>query len=304
MAFPVPFVSYAQNAEDVVLHRCLGHISNGRYIEVGSNDPVFESVTWAFYDAGWSGVAIEPNAEYAPRFRAKRPRDHFLQVAIASEVGERTLHQMNGTGLSTLSADLAARQADRRGFEIQPVTVSTRTLDSVLSETGWAPTDDIHFLVVDVEGFEREVLLSIDFSVWRPWILVVEALAPDSAEPNHQQWEPLLVDSGYQFALFDGLSRFYIADERAADLAPTLRAPANVLDHALPAYTNELHQKIERLTDERDSAVVALTYTKDQLAIVTEQLHDSIEIRKMLAGQLEESIEVRQRLYDQLQTKS
>ena len=59
-AATMTFVSYAQNFEDVLLWRALGHIKNGVYIDVGANSHVEQSVTKVFYDAGWSGINIEP----------------------------------------------------------------------------------------------------------------------------------------------------------------------------------------------------------------------------------------------------
>ena len=43
------FVSYAQNYEDVMLWRALKHVKKGFYVDVGANDPKFDSVTQAFY---------------------------------------------------------------------------------------------------------------------------------------------------------------------------------------------------------------------------------------------------------------
>ena len=39
------FVSYAQNFEDVVLWRALGDIVAGCYLDIGAQDPVFDSVS-------------------------------------------------------------------------------------------------------------------------------------------------------------------------------------------------------------------------------------------------------------------
>ena len=55
-----PFVSYAQNGEDVVLFRALGGVESGRYVDVGANDPVADSISYAFYLRGWSGITIDP----------------------------------------------------------------------------------------------------------------------------------------------------------------------------------------------------------------------------------------------------
>lgn len=54
-------ISYAQNFEDLVLHRVFRGQKNGFYIDMGPMGPVLESVTKFFYDEGWSGINIEPN---------------------------------------------------------------------------------------------------------------------------------------------------------------------------------------------------------------------------------------------------
>ena len=44
----MPFVSHAQNFEDVMLWRALGDVKQGFYVDVGAADPVDMSVTKAF----------------------------------------------------------------------------------------------------------------------------------------------------------------------------------------------------------------------------------------------------------------
>ncbi len=71
----------------------------------------------------------------------------------------------------------------------------------------------IDFLKIDVEGAEAEVLLGGDWRRLRPRIIVTEAVTPGSNEPAWEEWEPLLLQHGYCLALFDGLNRFYVAQE-------------------------------------------------------------------------------------------
>ena len=42
------FLSYAQNFEDVLLWRALHDVERGRYIDIGAQDPEFDSVSFAF----------------------------------------------------------------------------------------------------------------------------------------------------------------------------------------------------------------------------------------------------------------
>src|ERR1041384_3211716 len=67
-------VSYAQNFEDVLLHRIFGNLARGFYVDIGASDPMIGSVTKIFYDRGWSGINIEPSSTF-PRLAAARPRD-------------------------------------------------------------------------------------------------------------------------------------------------------------------------------------------------------------------------------------
>ncbi|MFC3690392.1 FkbM family methyltransferase [Aquipuribacter hungaricus] len=248
------FVSYSQNGEDVVLWRALSGVAGGRYVEVGGNDPTVDSVSRAFYERGWSGVVLEPVAEFAARFREERPRDTVLEAAAGSGSGETTLHVIAGTGLSSTDPEVAASQR-ARGWQTVETVVQQVRLDDVLAEHV-GEGEDVHFLLVDVEGAEREVLGSLDLHRWRPWVLVVEATAPSTDSPTHEAWEHLVLSAGYRLVLFDGLSRFYVADEHA-DLAPRLSYPASPADGAIIRRDQVTAERIARLeedlrTTERD----------------------------------------------------
>jgi FkbM family methyltransferase len=241
------FVSYAQNGEDVVLWRALQTLPTGRYVEVGANHPTSSSITRAFYDRGWTGIEIEPVGEFVEAFRRERPQDTVVQVAVTDEdVDSVTLHVVDGTGLSTLDDDIGARH-QVEGWATRDEVVPARRLDAVLDEH-LAPGDDIHFMVVDTEGSERNVLASVDLRRWRPWVLVVEATAPNSPQPTHGAWEHLVLEAGYEFCLFDGLSRFYVAEEHVTALRPALSAPANPLDGYV---LHEVQRQAEELADLR-----------------------------------------------------
>ncbi len=202
---------------------------------------VVDSVTAAFAERGWRGVNVEPLQHAHERLCAARPADTNLQVAIGATAGTGTLFvepaeepaagsdAAGGRALSTMVPDLAARyRAD--GAEFAPVEVAISTLAQVVADHVSGPVD---FLKVDVEGFEREVLAGADWSSFRPRVVVVEATVPMSAEPAHEGWEPMLLDAGYVFAMFDGLNRFY-AQSDEPELLQQLAIPANVFDDFVP----------------------------------------------------------------------
>ena len=216
-----PFISYAQNYEDVMLWRALHDVGVGRYLDVGAGEPEADSVTRAFYERGWRGVNVEPLPGPFARLQASRPHDVNLNVAAGAAPGETTLYVIgNESGLSTLDPALAARhRAD--GWERREIRARLATLAEICADYA---DGELHFLKVDAEGAELDVLRGADFTRWRPWIVLVEALDPVALQPQHEGWEAeVLTPHDYRFAWFDGLNRFYLAAERDAD--PGRRLP-------------------------------------------------------------------------------
>ena len=226
MAAPEYFVSYAQNFEDVLLWRALWHVERGFYIDAGAGEPEADSVTCAFYQRGWSGINIEPAAAPFALLQAARPRDINLNVAAGAVDGEsQFLLVGGGNGLSTLQEERFATLWEE-GWPLELTRVSVRRLAGICRDH---VPQHIHFLKIDVEGFERAVLEGSDLATWRPWIIVVEATRPNSQETSHAEWQDLLDAARYHLVYWDGLNRFYLAAEHA-ELASAFAAPPNVFD--------------------------------------------------------------------------
>lgn len=219
------FVSYAQNFEDVMLWRALKHVDRGFYIDVGANDPTLYSVTRAFYEKGWHGINVEPVTKFFERLQAERPRDTNLQIGAGEVEGSFPFFDIPDTGLAT--ADPVVAQAHRdAGREVCCIEIPVLPLSEICRQN---VTGEIHFLKIDVEGAEKNVLLGMDFKKWRPWLVLVEATRPMSQETVHQDWEFLLTEAAYEFVYFDGLNRYYIAGEHP-ELKPAFATPPNVFD--------------------------------------------------------------------------
>ena len=250
------FVSYAQNAEDVMLWRAMKDVSNGFYIDVGAFDPDEDSVTRAFYDRGWRGINIDPVEDCIRRFAAARPDEMNLQMALDRAAGEQIFYviRQNGiSGLSTLDAGIAADHA-ARGFEVTAHRVPVSTLAEVCLHH---VRGTIHFLKIDVEGAEEGVLVGADFQRFRPWIVVVEATRPGTTIQTHEQWEHVLTNAAYPFVWYDGLNRYYVAEEKFVELSSHFKVPLNIFDdfvHYDAPITRKLGA-LERQVRERDSTL-------------------------------------------------
>ena len=241
-----PIVSYSQNAEDVRLWRVFRTIENGFYVDVGAADPYVDSVTHLFYEHGWSGINVEPSPCFEALSEA-RTRDVNLRIAIGEAEGSVPFFLTYPyLGMSTVdpSAHANVPQAIER---IEEIAVPQRRLDSILREH--AADRTIHFLKVDVEGAERQVLASSDWASFRPIVVIAEAIESCSTSPTHESWESVLLDAGYRFAAFDGINRFYV-DQGHDHLIPILAYPISALDHFVRASTHDSEAKLDQRSSE------------------------------------------------------
>jgi len=230
----MPFISYAQNYEDVILWRALKDIENGFYIDVGAMDPVLASVTKAFYEAGWRGINIEPVEKWFKKLTSDRHQDINLQVLAGDENIDVDFYEIGDTGFSSINHESISKIAQENNYDLKHSKYPMRTLNSICSEH---QVDTIHFLKIDVEEAEYQVLHGFDLKKYRPWIVLIEATVPNSPETNYDKWEPLITKNQYHFVYFDGLNRFYVADEHS-NLDAKIALPPNVFDDFI------LHDKV------------------------------------------------------------
>jgi FkbM family methyltransferase len=229
----VQTISYAQRYEDMHLLRVLGEQADGFYIDIGAGHPVYDNVSFAFYLSGWSGITVEPNPWLAQLSEAVRPRDSRNRSLVGEKTGEATYFLVEDFhGLSTTVEGHARKAQSEFGKSSQAMTVPVTTLRALCEQ--YAPPA-IDFLKIDVEGAEREVLLGGDWRRFRPKAVVLEALAPVTMAPAWEAWEPLLTAQDYRFAFFDGLNRYYVAEEHAG-LAKRLAAAPSSFDGVIPFW--------------------------------------------------------------------
>lgn len=201
-------ISYSQpcDREDIILFHVLEAVDPIFYIDVGSNDPVQDSVTKLLYDVKEArGINIEPQKDLYQRTVRERRRDINLCVGIGQKQETATLY-LNGA-LSTLLEENALVTSKAEQIEVV-------TLDHVCRKY-LKQGQEITFLKVDVEGAERDVLLGADFQLYRPWIIVMESTLPGTMTPCYDAWEYILLSNQYHFAYSYGVNRYYVADEKS-----------------------------------------------------------------------------------------
>ena len=201
---------YSQNYEDYILGYVFKNVKKGFYIDVGANDPNTDNVTRYFYERGWNGMNIEPNVDLFNKIVHSRPGDSNYNVGISNCEGTMAFYQETDSGshgLSTFDKEISEREKKENGAHFSEISVPVTTLDKIIEK---APPSEITFISIDVEGFEKQVLESIDLIKYRPTVLCIEATQPMTEIPSYGPWEKIVLESNYIFAMFDGLNRYYV----------------------------------------------------------------------------------------------
>ena len=177
--------SYAQVGEDLIIdYACkeLG-IRKPSYLDIGTYDPTYSNNTYFFYLHGGHGVCIEPNPDMFRLIQKKRSKDISLNVGISPVANtSANYYVMTSKFINTFNkeeADIAVSNKDLRTKQkIEKVLkIPLVTVNSVLEEHF---PQGVDIISMDSEGYDLEILQSLDFNKYHPKIICVETLRYDA----------------------------------------------------------------------------------------------------------------------------
>ena len=205
-------ISYSSmaNGEDIVLYEALRDVPDVFYVDVGCNDPYRDSVTKLLYDMlAAHGINIDPLADKIALCERERPRDINLCLGVGDEPGEMNLYVKDQ--LSTFKSEfITGEEEDCRKVPIMRL----RDIMDEYAHDRSVGSGEMHLLKIDVEGFEKNVIMGADFKKYRPWIMLIESTLPCTDTPAWGEWEKIVLRHGYHFVKMIGVNRYYVADER------------------------------------------------------------------------------------------
>lgn len=154
---------------------------NKVFIEVGAFDGVHYSNVRRLQESyGWSGLSIEPvekNYDKLCKSYAEKPVT-CVRCAVGKSDGVAELNISSyphlpdwGSDVATLSESETTRWQQLYGAIWHKEQVQVKTLTTILKEYNISSFD---FLSVDAEGHDLDVLMGLDFSLYKPQMILVE----------------------------------------------------------------------------------------------------------------------------------
>ena len=166
-------LGFSQFGEEKIVKKILSKIGVKKiyYLDIGTNDPLFNNNTFLFYSHGHKGVCIEANPNLALKIKKERPRDICLNVGASArnDNSREKFYISESTVLSSFSKVNASAASNIS----KTIEVPILGINKILSEVCERIPD---FVSLDIEGMEILLLRGLDFKKYRPPIFCIETL--------------------------------------------------------------------------------------------------------------------------------
>lgn len=167
---------YSQNKQDEFLEKNIFKgFKNGFFIDVGAHDGITINNTLYFSkNHNWNGINIEPIKSVYSKLVENRKNDININCAVCNKTGSAEFYDCvitNGTNGQEMLSGLKDcydprhfqrlnKEINRDGGYYNVISVETKKLEDICDEY---KINHVHYLSIDVEGAEFEVIKSINF---------------------------------------------------------------------------------------------------------------------------------------------
>lgn len=207
----------------ILFNNVLPFKNNGTFIEIGANDGKTGSFTYNLAKMGWNGLNFEP----VPRLYKLCCENHKnhkniknYQIGLGDTIEEVTI--IDADTLSTIDKDVIDIYSKVPGFSNNFKNnnyhkIKINKLDNILEQNN---ITDIDIIILDVEGYEENVLNGFTIEKYNPRIFIIEIA---DQHPNFINNEIMMKkykvlrnyfnDHKYSLLVNDIVDNFYIPND-------------------------------------------------------------------------------------------
>ena len=221
-------MSYSQHGQDEwvleIFERCQKFCDAShplKFVEAGAGNGIDLSNTKLLEELGWRGLLIEPHPEAFEKLKANRQEAVCVKTLLWHE-NESRLAFLRRRGWKSRIVDEPTitnppesrrvhREMQRARSDGQMLKLRTRTLEDVLTKEYIKHFDnEIHYMSLDLEGAEWEVMRVFPLNHFRPWVIGIERPGWDLTN--------LLHDFGYIECKYLGEDTMFVREDMLKEL--------------------------------------------------------------------------------------
>ena len=166
-----PKKSYSIFGEDLFIQNYFKNKPKGFYVDVGCYHPLQGNNTHLLYKKGWSGINFDINHYSIKLFNFLRKRDLNIHSGISRKKSKLTMYYRKEINMLNTLDEKIAKVHFRNGYKKKNIQVNT--LNLFLSKK-LKKLNKIDFINIDVEGYELDVLKSLNFTTYKPQLICIE----------------------------------------------------------------------------------------------------------------------------------
>jgi FkbM family methyltransferase len=173
---------YSQRGEQAIILRLLANVKDVSVLDIGANDGITYSNSRALIEMGARAMLVEPFPEAFNKL-SDLYRDNMkvllANVAVGKESGKILFHTTND---SLLNTTVAAEKKRWAGNEWNDILVDCVTVNDLLLLPPY------HFISIDTEGNEEDILFQMDLNKLGCIVLCIEFNGDRMKQLRIQRW--------------------------------------------------------------------------------------------------------------------
>lgn len=208
--------SFSQQGEDLILDRIITRIlkwnikEKRNYVDVGAYHAIEHSVTYLLYLRRWKGIVFDPSRSTLKTFRQLRKRDIFINAVVGNDDLSEVDFYIPTSARTDMASGSTKYPNQEQEINFRKVRFKQVNLNDELKRQN---ITKIHFLNIDVEGAELEILNTFEFDTFKPSIIAVEIHGYNLEECLNSEEAKLILSKGYIAVGSAVITQFFVRKE-------------------------------------------------------------------------------------------
>ena len=197
--------------EDKYLSSFFERDYKGKFVDLGCFHPTRHNNTFQFYKKNWKGINVDLNPITIELFNFFRSKDININCALSDKKTYKKLYFVDDfSPLNTLDLnhlDFLKENFLLKNKDFKEKKIKTENVNNILKKYNFYKID---FLNIDLEGFEYEVIKTIDFKKYKINLICIEILDHNDFSKNKSKMiKQILKKNNFKYLKKIGVNSIY-----------------------------------------------------------------------------------------------
>ena len=180
------------------------NIDKGFFVDVGCFHPSRLNNTFLMYQKGWRGINIDMNEISIKLFNLVRSEDININCAVSKKEGEISFYTKKEL---FMSASL------KKSSDLKIIKkIQSRQLTNIINSTKYK-SKQIDFLSVDCEGFDLEVIETLNFDIYSPKLICIEIPNKNIEDLKKKETYQYIISKNYKMIFSNEMNSMFLKND-------------------------------------------------------------------------------------------